>query len=90
MQKRDRELSFDSANEDSLPTGEPIAEAGESKGLKLILDAHSNLVAGSSISEDVDGFLATVDAPNQFPMTLRKTVFLRPGHSNNVAIKVSR
>ena len=55
-----------------------------------MLDAHSDLVAGSSISEDIDGFLAIVDEDEQFPMTTRKTVFIRPGHTNNVALKITR
>ena len=73
-----------------MEENEPKPEAGVSKGLKLILDAHSDLVAGGSISEDIDGFLAIIDRKDQFPMTTRKTVFLRPGHSNNVALKMTK
>ena len=67
-----------------------MPEPGISKGLKLVLDSHSDLVAGSSISEDIDGFFAVIDSQDQFPMTMRKTVFIRPGHTNNVALKVTR
>ena len=56
----------------------------------MFLDAHSDKVAAGSISDDIDGFLAIVDAKNQFPQTTRKTVFLRPGHINNVALKITK
>ena len=69
---------------------EPKPEPGISKGLKLVLDSHSDLVTGSLISDDVDGFFANIDANDQFPMTMRKTIFLRPGHINNVALKVTK
>jgi hypothetical protein len=49
MQDRDKTLSYD--KDDKMPLdwsalGEPKPQAGRSKGLSLILDAHSNLVSG--------------------------------------------
>ena len=92
LQERDKNGSFEDSHYPRWwdEETEPKPEAGLSKGLKLVLDAHSDLVAGSSISEDIDGFLAIIDDKHQFPMTTRKTVFIRPGHTNNVALKITQ
>ena len=37
-------------------------------------------------SIDFDGFFAIIDGSNQFPTTTRKSVLIRPGHENIVAI----
>ena len=63
MQERDQESRFN--HKETFPdwwkyNGEPKSQPGKSKGLTLILDAHSNKVASSSITEDVDGFFAIV------------------------------
>ena len=63
-------------------------QAGRSKGLSLMLDAHSDLVTSSSVTDDIDGFFAVVDGNGQYPMTYRKASFIRPGHINIVALKV--
>ena len=94
MQKRDRNMTFDK-NLIKMPdfwvkSKEPKPQAGRSKGLTLILDAHSDAVASSSINDDVDGFYAIVDSKDQFPMTFRKSTLIRPGHSNIVALKATQ
>ena len=83
MQERDRNMSFDTTN---YEFEDPIPEAGRTKGLSLILDAHSDMVSGGTVSQDFDGFFAIIDGRNQFPTTTRKSVLLRPGHENIVAI----
>jgi hypothetical protein len=58
-----------------------MPEAGRSKGLSLMLDAHSDLIAASSIPDDFRGFLAVIDSRTQYPITSGKSVLIRPGHS---------
>ena len=93
MQKRDRNMSYDRAHD--MPKfwkqfDEPIPEAGRSKGLQVLLDAHSNLLAGGTVPEDFDGFYAIIDAKDQYPMTTRKSVLLRPGHNNFVSMSATK
>ena len=85
MQARDRDLSFEKDHQFEL-NGRPVPEAGRTKGLTLILDAHSDMVSGGTVSQDFDGFFAIIDGSNQFPTTTRKSVLIRPGHENIVAI----
>ena len=44
------------------------------------------MVSGGTVSQDFDGFFAIIDGSNQFPTTTRKSVLIRPGHENIVAI----
>ena len=90
MQAKDKQYRFNSDKE--LPQSwignqEPKSQAGKSKGLTLILDAHSDTVASSSITEDVDGFFAIVGSPNEFPLTTIQSILIRPGHNNLVAMQ---
>ena len=98
MQVRDRNMSFDRNSSMPIPWREhsvqdniePISEAGRSKGLQVILDAHSNLLAGGTVPEDFDGFYAIIDSSDQYPMTTRKSVLLRPGHNNFVSMSATK
>ena len=47
---------------------EPISEAGESRGLKLILDRHSDRLSTMSVTDDFKGFVAIVDGKDKYPM----------------------
>ena len=93
MQKRDKSLSYD-RKVHSYATREendsPTAEAGLSKGLQVILDAHSNLLAGGTVPGDFYGFYAIIDAKDQYPMTSRKSILLRPGHDNLVSMTATK
>ena len=92
LQLFDQNSSFD--NLISMPTfweerNEPKTQAGKTKGLTLVLDAHSDKIAGSSVTEDIDGFFAIIGSPNEFPMTKIQSSLIRPGHYNFVAIKAT-
>lgn len=87
LQNRDKVLSFDNISGKTMETEKPVPHVGRDKGLTLILDAHTNLLAQSSVNSDFQGFLATVNSNNQFPMTSQKSAFIRPGHYNWVAMK---
>ena len=58
-----------------------MPEAGRSKGLSIMLDAHNDLVAASSVPDDYQGFTAVITSRKQFPLTTMKSVLIRPGHS---------
>ena len=90
MQERDAKNSFDGQESHGNQHIDFKPQAGRSNGLSLILDAHSDKVASSSISTDIDGFFAIVDSGNHYPMTLRKSTLIRPGHDNMVAIKATK
>ena len=60
------------------------------QGLSLMLDAHTNLVAGSTVSEDFQGFIAVIDSKRQYPLTTRKTVLLKPGQENLVSLGATK
>ena len=89
MQTRDQNMSYD-RKFDMPELFDLISEAGRSKGLHVILDAHSNLLAGGSVPHDFDGFVAIIDSKNQYPMTARKSVLLRPGHNNFVSMSATK
>jgi hypothetical protein len=57
------------------------SEAGRSKGLTLMLDAHSDMIEASSVPDDFQGFTAVIASRSQYPITSRKSVLIRPGHS---------
>jgi hypothetical protein len=93
MQERDKSMAFDLKEtwpelEHDYEKFEP--EAGVSKGLSLMLDSHSDLLSGSSISDDFQGFIAVVNGNKQFPITTQKSVLIRPGHYNLVSIKATK
>ena len=94
MQKRDKSMAFDlhqnwpPQTEHDFDKVEP--EAGVSKGLTLVLDSHSDLLSGSSISDDFQGFMAVVNENTQFPITTQKSVLIRPGHHNLVSMEATK
>lgn len=51
-----------------------------------MLDAHTNIVSQSSVPEDYKGFLVVVGSPDEFPLTLAKSLHIRPGHYNAVRL----
>ena len=92
LQVSDKNSTFD--NLKSMPSfwdegGEPNTQPGKNKGLTLVLDAHSNKIAGSSVTEDIDGFFVTVGSSNEYPITKLHSSLIRPGHNNFVAIKAT-
>ena len=80
------EMSLDTSNGKEMFT----PEEGASKGLTLLLDAHSNVLSGGSVYDDFRGFIAAVSDEKQFPSTSKQSLFIRPGHSNTVSIQVTK
>ena len=67
-----------------------IAVTSLYKGLKLVLDAHSDFVSGGTVAGDFDGFFAIIDSREEFPTVTRKSVLIRPGHDNFVSIGATK
>jgi hypothetical protein len=61
-----------------------LAFIGISKGLTIVLDAHNDLSAQSSVDVDNQGFVATVTSSGSFPLTFQDGFQILPGHTNMV------
>jgi len=60
------------------------------KGLVVVLDLHSDLLASSSVDVDNQGFIGTVTSSASFPLTDVDGFQIKPGHYNLVtANKIS-
>ena len=71
----------------NLPDGyDSKSQAGQQKGLILVLDAHGDKVSSGTIPEDYRGFISIVDGNENYPLTERKGFLVRPGRMNNVAM----
>ncbi len=88
MQKETRDNAFGNTN---LPEWyqereEPTPHQGVRKGLEVTLDAHTDLIAASSVREDFQGFLAVVSERESYPLTSQKSIRIRAGHVTEVAL----
>ena len=84
MQALDETYSID---DNSLPDGyDSKSQAGQKKGLQLILDAHSDRVSSGTVPDSFKGFVGIVDGNENFPLTHKDGFLVRPGRTNNVAI----
>ena len=88
LQKEDFNNSVDNG---TLPNfyftrQEPKTQPGRSMGLKLVLDAHSNIVESVSISQDFEGFTGLITEPGNFPLANLRGFEVKPGHNNLVAL----
>ena len=86
MQTKDRSGSFDINELPHLGINEPSTQPGQDKGLMLVLDAHTDKVSSSSVSDDFRGFITVVDDNNDYPITERNGFLVKPGMENHVAI----
>ena len=59
---------------------------GTEMGLTVILDAHTDLVNTFSVSSDFKGFTVAILSEDEFPMTRKNEIQVKPGHLNNLAI----
>ena len=67
-------------------TKEPKSQPGQSKGLKLVLDSHSDLISPGTIFDDFKGFVTVVGDKSSFPLTKRTSFLLKPGQENYVSL----
>ena len=65
---------------------EPTSEAGESRGLKLILDRHSDRLSTMSVTDDFKGFIGIVDGKDKYPMAYLNDLRINPGMENDIKV----
>ena len=86
MQSKDKAGSYDIDQLPHIGTNEPSTQPGQDKGLMLVLDAHTDKVSSSSVSDNFRGFITVVDNKNDYPITEINGFLIRPGMENHVAI----
>ncbi len=69
---------------------EPTTLPGRNKGLVLMIDAHADIVAASSVNSDFKGFIGLVSPSGSFPFTIQEGFEIRPGHNNIIALTGSK
>ena len=62
------------------------SEPGMKKGLRLVLDAHSNLISPGTVYDNFKGFTAVVGDTINFPLTEMDGFLLKTGQENYVSI----
>ena len=67
-----------------------VIQVGKTKGLTLILDAHTNLLAPGTVNDDIEGFYSVVDEPGKYPLLNEGSQLIKPGHATFVAISATR
>ena len=68
---------------------EPRTQAGQNKGLRLILDAHNDQISSGTVFDDFKGFVTLVGGRESFPLTQRHSFLLKPGQQSYVAISAT-
>ena len=86
LQNQDKNLSFPALDNEKTVVKDFIPQGGLEKGLALVLDSHADKVAIGSVSDNFQGFVATISSRNDFPITSRKPLMIKPGHLNIVGI----
>ena len=59
-------------------------------GLTLVLDGHSDQISGGTVSGDIDGFYALIDSDTNYPLMNQRSLSIKPGHTNLIALSPSR
>ncbi len=91
MQKRDKDSAFGDASDiPSWYNNEPTSKAGRKKGLSIVLDGHTDLIAAGTVNDDVLGFYAVVDDPSKYPLINEGSQLLQAGHVTFVSISATR
>ena len=57
---------------------------GKRKGLRVILDQHSNLPSFSTVQQDYHGFKVFIGSKQEFPLVRERSFLVHPGHENYV------
>ena len=68
---------------------EPKPHPGLDKGLRLVLDAHSDQISHGTVFDDFKGFVAVVGDKRNFPLTKRQSFLLKSGRENYVSISAT-
>ena len=54
--------------------------------MRIVLDAHSNLISSGTVFDNFKGFTTVVGDPNSFPLTRMDGLLLKTGQENYVSI----
>ena len=68
---------------------EPKPQPGQNKGLRLILDAHTDQISSGTVFDNFKGFVTLVGGRESFPLTQRHSFLLKPGQQSYVAISAT-
>ena len=68
---------------------QPNAKVGQSNGLKLTLDLHSNTVSFGTLDQEYEGFSVFIGHPAEFPMMKEDSLKLEPGREHFVKLSAS-
>jgi len=81
LQQYDKNHSFEDLSSSLWyqSSGEPFPQAGQNKGLYVMLDSHSDKLASGSSETDFDGFLALIDSRGSYPLMGQKSFMIKPG-----------
>ena len=66
--------------------GEPKSLPGTSKGLFVMLDAHSDLFAVTSLEKDYTSFKGLISYSGSFPFMAQESFEISPGHHNFISL----
>ena len=88
LQKQDGQNSFEDYLQPDwyVDSKEPKSHPGHDRGLRLVLDAHTDRVSSGTISDNFRGFITVVDGGDRYPLTTRNSFLVRPGKENYVSI----
>ena len=88
MQIQDLDRGFDRYQPPAwyVKDNEPQTQAGRKKGLRVVLDAHSDRVSSATISDNFRGFITVVDGKEKYPLTSRNSFTISPGRENYIAL----
>ena len=92
MQHQDIQYGFEDAD---LPEwfrndSEPRTQPGQNKGLRLVLDAHTDRVSPGTVFDNFRGFVTVIDGGEKYPLTSKNSFLIRPGRENYVALSALR
>jgi hypothetical protein len=88
LQQNDANLTFydNTFNKWFAIEKEPKTQSGIKNGLSFILDAHTDLLASSSVVTDFKGFTGLISAKGSFPLINERGFQIRPGHNNLISL----
>jgi amiloride-sensitive sodium channel len=90
LQDIDKTMAFNSRNDQYtgpvLTKSQLKTEPGRSKGLTVILDAHSDFYSSTSFSMDTQGITGQISKSSSFPQRSLGRFDINPGRNNLVAI----
>jgi len=72
-----------------LKDNEPVSQTGITRGLTVILDAHTDQITGSTIDTAFKGFTGLISYRGSFPMVAQRGFQIRPGHNNLVSMSAT-